>query len=223
MFFRFNTSICALICCLAASPAMAEFDPLNSSIILSGGSSKAQNACASPWLSIMNQGSTCSENHTALRLAYNYQFTPVLGFEISYGDLGNATGEGIRTASGTLATWTMKAIGWTFAGTGTLPLGGGFSLLGKVGSVRAEFNETLHTTSSTGVPLQGYTWNGAAMTRVAKNGLTYGIGVQYELSRKFAVRAQYESFGKYDVYGAYGVSAPRIALSAATIGIVLKF
>lgn len=232
MLIRFKACALALVCCLVASPAFAEMEPLNSSLILSGGRSKAQNACASPWVVYaMNPGSTCSENHTALRIAYNYNFTRVFGFEVSYGDLGNATAEGTSTAYGTAATWSMKAIGWAFAGTATVPIGGGFSLLGKVGSVRAELSENIHTTSNTGQVMHGVTFNGVPITQLAKNAVTYGIGLQYELSRKFAIRAQYENFGKYDIYSAYGIYGAatgipipqRIALSLATIGLVLKF
>lgn len=224
MLIRFKAFVVALICCLASSPVLADFETLNSSLIFSGGLSKAQNACASPWLTYgLNQGGTCKENHTALRLAYNYKFTPIWGVEASYGDLGNATGDGTSTAYGTPATWSIKAIGWSFAGTAAVPVGGGVSLLGKLGTVRAEFTETIRTTSTTGQVMQGITFNGAPITRQNKNALTYGIGLQYELSKKFALRAQYESFGKYDMYGSYGISAPRIALSIISAGVVLKF
>jgi OOP family OmpA-OmpF porin len=212
---------------------MAEFETYNSSLILSGGRSKAQNACASPWvIYALNQGSTCSENHTALRIAYNYQFNPILGLEISYGDLGNATGAGTSSNYGTPSTWSMKAIGWAFAGTVKVPMGGGFSLLGKLGSVRAEFSENIHTTDNTGAIRGGTasTFNGVPIINGAKNALTYGIGLQYELNKQFAIRAQYENFGKYDMYGAYGLftsygiaTPPRIALSVISAGIVLKF
>lgn len=224
MLIRFKTFVVALICCLASSSAMADSDILNSSLILSGGLSKAQNACDSPWLTYgLNSGGTCKETNTALRLAYNYKFTPVWGIEASYGDLGNATANGISTAYGTPATWSMKAIGWSFAGTAAVPVGGGFSLLGKLGTVRAEFTETIHTTSTTGQVMQGISFNGAPITRQNKNALTYGIGLQYELNKQFALRAQYESFGKYDMYGSYGISAPRIGLSLVSAGFVLKF
>lgn len=234
MLIRFRTGALALVCCLAASPAIAEIGPLNSSLILSGGRSKAQNACASPWVAYaLSPGSTCSENHTALRIAYNYNFTPVFGFEVSYGDLGNATGRGTSTNYGTPANWSMKAIGWAFAGTATVPIGGGFSLLGKVGGVRAEFSENIQTTDNLGQIRggTGSTLNGVPIINGAKNALTYGIGLQYELSRQFAIRAQYENFGKYDMYSAYGIygaatgipTPARIALSLTTIGIVLKF
>jgi opacity protein-like surface antigen len=224
MLIRFKAFTVALICCFASSPVMADFETLNSSLILSGGLSKAQNACDSPWLTYgLNSGGTCKETHTALRLAYNYKFTPVWGIEASYGDLGNATGNGTSTAYGTPATWSMKAIGWSFAGTAAVPVGGGFSLLGKLGTVRAEFTETIHTTSTTGQVMQGITFNGAPITRQDKNALTYGIGLQYELNKQFALRAQYENFGKYDMYGSYGISAPRIGLSLISAGLVLKF
>ncbi len=226
---RIRTYAIALICCLAVSPAFANNETTNSSIILSGGYSKAKNACDSPWVTVaMGSGSTCSETHTALRLAYNYRFTPIWGFEASYGDLGNATGEGISTVpglSGSLATWSTKAIGWAFSGTATVPITGGFSFFGKVGTVRAEFSESYHANSNTtGAVMQGISVNGVPISRQIKNSVTYGAGVQYELSKSFAIRAQYENFGSYDIYSAYGISnPPRIALSLASVGIVLKF
>lgn len=225
---RIKVYAMALVLCLAATPASAYYETSNSSIILSGGYSKAKNACDSPWVTLGMTGSTCSETHTAMRVAYNYRFTPIWGFEASYGDLGDATGEGISTVSGvsgTLATWSMKAMGWAFAGTATVPITGDFSFFGKVGTVRTEFSENYHATSTTtGAVMQGIALNGVPISRQIKNSVTYGVGVQYELSKAFAVRAQYENFGSYDIYGAYGVSnPPRIALSLISAGVVLKF
>lgn len=224
MLIRLITAL-VLICSMTATTAFAEFESLNSSLILSGGYTKAKNACESPWLAygVYSDG-TCYENHTALRLAYNYQFTPVWGFEASYGDLGNATGRGTSITYGTPATWSMKVSGWAFAGTATVPIVGGFSLLGKLGTVRAEFYENIHASTSTGTIMEGISFNGVPISRQIKNAVTYGVGVQYELSRTFALRAQYENFGSYDIYSAYGVSSPpRISLSMLSAGIVLKF
>ncbi len=225
MLLRIISSALALTCSLAAAPAFAEFESLNSSLILSGGYTKAQNACETPWLAYgINSGGSCYENHTAMRLAYNYHFTPVWGFEASYGDLGNATGNGTSSTYGTPATWSIKVMGWAFAGTATVPIAGGFSLFGKLGTVRAEFNENLETTTGTGVPMHGISFNGVPISRQIKNAVTYGVGVQYELNKTFALRAQYENFGSYDIYSAYGVSSPpRITLSMLSAGIVLKF
>ena len=118
----------------------------------------------------------------------------------------------------------MKASGWALAGTATIPVAGGFSLFGKLGTVRAEFYENIHASTSTGVVMEGISFNGVPISRQIKNAVTYGLGVQYELNRTFALRAQYENFGSYDIYSAYGVSSPpRITLSMLSAGIVLKF
>ena len=196
---------------------MAETEPMSSSLILNGGYSSEKNACASPWLSGLNPGGSCSEGNTALRLAYDYQITRTWGFEISYGDLGNSTGSGTWASNGLPATWSMKAIGWSYAGTATVPLGDGLSLFGKLGTVRAEFSESLQAgTLAT-------SWNGVPISRQIKNALTYGFGLQYELSKKYALRTQYENFGTYDIYGAYGTSSSRIGISMVSAGMVLKF
>lgn len=222
MLVRFKIFALALISCLAVSQAFAENEPLNSALILNGGLSKANNACSSPWVLGFTPESTCSENHTALRLAYSYQFAPVWGLEVSYGDLGNAAGNGTWTAYGTPAKWSMKVIGWSYAGTATVPIGGGFSLLGKIGTVRAEFSENLQTTSYAIVG-QSALLKGGPIPQQVKSAMTYGIGIQYDYAKTFALRAQYENFGTYDVYGSYGVSLPRISLSLISAGAVIKF
>jgi OmpA-OmpF porin, OOP family len=223
MIYRVKAWMVGLLACLMILPPAAALQ-LSHSLVLSAGRSKAQNACASPWLTAGFQpGASCSENHTSYRLAYDYSITPIWGFEISYGDLGDAEGSGGNYLTGEAATWSMKSIGWAFAGTGTFPLGRGFSLLGKIGGVRAEFREKYHTTMG-GVGYHGIALNGVGIISEAKNGLTYGLGLQYDLDQTFAFRAQYENFGKYAVYNEYGLSAPpEISFSMFSAGLVLKF
>lgn len=191
------------------------------SLVISTGRSKAQNDCSSPLLAFITAPS-CSESHSAYRLAYDYSITPMWGLEISYGDLGDAEGAGPFIAGGAPATWSMKSIGWAFVGTGTFPLGNGFSLLGKIGGVRAEFREKLNF-SLAGTPYHATGYNGTGIISSAKNGLTYGLGVQYDFNDTYALRAQYESFGKYAVYDQYGITSPQISLSMLSAGLVLKF
>lgn len=221
MAIRFKILWAMLLCSLTISPATAA--QLWNSLVLSAGHSKAQNACTSPWVSgAFNPGASCSEGHAAYRFAYSRNFTPVWGVEISYGDLGDAEGVGTFVIGGAPATWSMKSVGWAFAGTGTFPIGKGFTLLGKIGGVRAEFREEFHSSIAT-APVHGVSYNGIGIISGAKNGLLYGVGLQYDLNNTYAIRAQYENFGKYTVYDVYGVTTPKISLSMVSVGLVLKF
>jgi OOP family OmpA-OmpF porin len=222
MIFRCKTWVLALLLGISASPAIAS-NEYNSSIIINAGYGKAQNACTSQWASNGIPGASCSEQRPVFRFAYDYQFTPVWGFEISYGDLAKAEAHG-TAFTGYPGVWRMKASGWAVAGTGTFPMGGGFYLLGKIGGVRAEFDENLHTycTICSGAP-GDYSLKDSARIKTAKGALTYGIGLQYNFNETIAVRAQYESFGKYKLTSPAFGETLKINLSQISTGFVLKF
>lgn len=116
MLIRFRTLGLALICCLVTSPVLAAGN-WNSSVVFSAGYGKEQGACESPWNTVFIPGGTCSERRSAFRFAYDYHFTPVWGFEVSYGDLAKAEASGM-SITGYPGTWKMKATGWAVAATG---------------------------------------------------------------------------------------------------------
>lgn len=98
---------------------------------------------------------------TSWKLYGGYQFNPTWGVELGYTDLGSYRGSNIES--------------WSAAGTGTIPLGTSWSLLGKVGAAsnRPRFaNASNHTD------------------------LLLGIGVGYAMTKNVGVRLEYEDFGK---------------------------
>jgi len=100
-------------------------------------------------------------NETSWKLYGGYQFNPTWGIELGYNDLGSYRGSNIES--------------WTLAGTGTLPIGTDWLLLGKVGAAsnHPHFgSENRHTD------------------------LLVGIGVGYNLQKNIALRLEYEDFGK---------------------------
>jgi opacity protein-like surface antigen len=222
MLIRFKTGGVALICCLIASPVFAE--GWNSAIVFSAGYAKEQGACNSPVITGEYYPDVkCSENHSVFRFAYDYQITPVWGLEISYGDLAKAEASGTEYFDGYPGAWKMKATGWAVAGTVTIPMGAGLSLLGKVGSVRAEFDESDTTYCDSCTPVGDWVLRDAYRISTTKGGLTYGLGLQYDFNKTVAIRAQYENFGKYDLYHPYDGSTLKINLSQISAGFVLKF
>lgn len=118
----------------------------------------------------------CKNTATLVRVAIGTQITPMWGAEISYGDLGKAS-------AGTLGSvpldWQISAL--QFSGTGTFPLSGAFSLIGKLEIVQARA-----TVSSGGISSSG-----------SNTSLGVGIGAQYDFTKSVAIRFQYEDLGTF--------------------------
>jgi opacity protein-like surface antigen len=166
----------------------------------------------------------CSEKQRAFRFAYDYHFSRIWGLEISFGDLAKAEANGTSTATGYQGAWKMKANGWAIAGTVTVPMGGGFSLLGKIGAVRAVFDESYTTYCDTcgGDPGEYHARDPFRIID-AKTALTYGLGLQYDFNDTYAIRTQYENFGKYNLVSPLDGSTLNMRLTQVSAGIVLKF
>ena len=119
----------------------------------------------------VNGGNT---NKSLVKIYGGFQITPNWGAELQYSDLGkrDLTGPG-------LATGSFGASQLSLAGTGTLPLGSGFSLLGKLGVSGNRINTS--GTSVTGTS--------------SKTGVLVGIGAAYSITPALSVRVEYEDFG----------------------------
>lgn len=102
-----------------------------------------------------------------------YQLTPNWGVEAQYSDLGRRDigFAGVNVGSVRLSQFSL-------AGTGTLPLSSGFSLLGKLG-----------VTSNRG------TGSGVISSGNATSALV-GVGVGYSITPALSARLEYEDFGK---------------------------
>jgi OOP family OmpA-OmpF porin len=112
-----------------------------------------------------------------------YQFTPNWGLEAQYSDLGrrDVTNAGVAAGS-------FSSSQFSLAGTGTLPLSSGFSLLGKLG---ASANRV----------------NGSALIGSANStSLLIGVGAAYNITPALSVRLEYEDFGTMAKIAANGSS-----------------
>jgi len=122
--------------------------------------------------------------HGQWRLQLGYKFNPYFALEGGYIDLGKRTYN--ATFTGGSATVDWKSGGIDLAALGTLPLGDGISLLGKVGLIDAK---TTGTWSSTGLA-------GAPSGKVTKSAWRpfVGVGASYALTKRTSLRAEYERF-----------------------------
>lgn len=184
------------------------------------------NACTSPWVI---PDTTCTESLPVFRLAYVYHFSRTWGLEISGGQFGHAEAYGSWATPPAPAVgpasydWQLKATGVAIAGVGTIHLGRTLSLFGKAGVLHGTLKEEWNLSAANG-EFFGISMNGVPITDKSINHLTYGAGIQFELNRDFALRAQYENFGTYDIYSDYGIPpVSEVTISLVTVGLVLNF
>ena len=127
-----------------------------------------------------------------------FQFTPNWGLEAQYSDLGNrnVTIAGVPAGS-------FRTSQFSIAGTGTLPLSSGFSLLGKLGISANRLN------ASAGLgPVNN------------ANSMLIGVGVAYNITPALSARLEYEDFGKI---ATIPTAVPAISARANGYSISLKY
>lgn len=110
-------------------------------------------------------------NDTAYKLYGGYGITPNFGVELGYANVGKfSSGAG-----------SLKADALYLDGVGTLPLGNGFSALGRVGVFNGKLDSSL-----------------AGSDR----GTSYkvGAGVQYDIDKNLGVRGEWERY-RFDALG----------------------
>jgi len=79
-----------------------------------------------------------------------------------------------------------KIDGWNLSALGVMPIGPNFSGFGRVGA----FNSEVDTTVSGTVPA------GLMNTSKRSTQLTWGLGGQWDINSRWALRGEYENFGK---------------------------
>ncbi len=119
-----------------------------------------------------------------------FQFTPNWGLEAQYSDLGRRD---IATAG--VSTGSFRASQFSIAGTGTLPLSSGFSLLGKLGVSANRINGS------------GTVGGGNGSSALL------GLGVAYNFTPALSARLEYEDYGKIGTVAATGSSVRANAYS----------
>jgi len=138
-------------------------------------------------------GAADKTKDTAYKLYGGYQFTPNWGVELGYNDLGNKYSiKGLDAGIPYGATYKLTS--WYVAATGTLPIQGGFSLIGKLG---ASGNKT----SGGDVCALGVC---EGLGSESKTDIMVGVGAQYTFTKGWAARLEYENYGKMstdDVWG----------------------
>lgn len=123
-------------------------------------------------------------NKTLVKIFGGFQLSPNWGAELQYSDLGkrDISNAGVPVGSATASQYSI-------AGTGTLPLNSGFSLLGKLGVSANRVNAPAGALSSSN--------NTSALI---------GIGASYSFTPALSMRVEYEDFGKVATVASTGNS-----------------
>jgi len=195
-----NSKVIAVVLIFGGTVSPAIADSFYGALDL--GQSKAKDACSISGLPAGSTVAGCKDTATLYRIAGGYQFTPMWGVEVSYGDYGKASmGTATIPSSGTLtADWQLS--GLQLSGIGTFPIADGFSLLGKLGIARTDLKLT----------------GGGTSTSATSTKLAYGIGAQYDFTKNISARAQYEDLGNV---GNSNTDTSKVTLLSA--GVVFKF
>lgn len=135
------------------------------------------------------------ESDTAYKLFGGYQFNRNFAIEAGYFDLGSFGYTANTTPAGTL-NGRIKIQGLNLDLVGTLPISERLSVIGRIGAQTARSRDTFSATGAVGL----------ANANPRKNDVNFklGLGLQYEFSESFLVRAEAERYRINDAIGNIG-------------------
>jgi hypothetical protein len=142
------------------------------------------------------------DRSAAWRLLAGYQFSQHFGFEAAYGDLARYG----HAAGGLSALGDVRMRAWSLAGTGSLPLGKTWSLIGKVG-----VGSNVPDLGRVGSPLGTTTWGSSGLG--GRSDTFLGLGLGYSVGRGFGLRFEYENYGALGGLGGNGAKGDQWAVS----------
>jgi len=152
---------------------------------------------------------SCSkdETDTGVKVFAGYQFNPNGAFEFGYVDLGKFKASGVDSFFGN-ASIDWEASGFTATVVGTLPVNQNFALMGKLGIFFWDLD--IHARAS---------FFGSGSDSDSGTDLTYGLGVKYDFTKTFGMRAEWERFQDVGDNSTTGQSD----IDLFSVGVVFKF
>lgn len=135
------------------------------------------------------------ESDTAYKLFGGYQFNRNFAIEAGYFDLG-AFGYTANTAPAGTLNGRIKIQGLNLDLVGTLPVSERLSIIGRIGAQGARSRDTFSASGAVGVV--------DANPRKTEVNYKLGLGLQYEFSDSFFVRAEAERYRINDAVGNHG-------------------
>lgn len=140
-------------------------------------------------LGATSASTTVDQSGTGFKGYGGYSFTPNLAVEFGYFDLGKFTVDSIVSPPGT-AHAELKFKGFNLDVVGSVPVGAGFSLFGRVGVIHAKQDVTVSSTGSIVTLTPG--------DSISKTSWKAGIGLEYMFSGGLGIRAEGEIYNVPD-------------------------
>ncbi|MBE7939690.1 OmpA family protein [Ramlibacter aquaticus] len=144
------------------------------------------------------------------KLFGGYQINPYFGLEFGYFDLGKFGYTASSSPAGSL-TGEMRVKGWDADLVGTLPLMEKLSAFGRVGVTSTRVTDQFSATGAARIPYA------SATPSQRSTGIKYGIGLNYDLTERLAVRLEGERYRIKDAVGNRG------NVDMVSVGLVYHF
>jgi OOP family OmpA-OmpF porin len=170
------------VCCFAApAHAQLQFGRMDTSLYIGGavGGSRFKHGCEDVPVS-------CDRTDTAWKAFVGYQFTPNIGIEAGYVDMGKVTANG--PFGGGFVDANAKVRGVELVAVGTYPITNQFAVYGKLGAIRSRVS-----VSSTAV-LPGFA--GTLSDSARTTDFTFGLGARYFITQNLGARAEWQRYQK---------------------------
>ena len=150
------------------------------------------------------------DRDTGYKVFGGYQFTPNLGVEAGYFDLGNFSYRARTSPAGTL-NGDIRLKGLNLDLVGTLPLAGRLSALARVGVTTVRASDAFTATGAVRMPYA------SASPSERSTGLKAGLGLMYDVTDSLAVRAEVERYRVKDAVGNRG------DVDLLSVGLIYRF
>jgi OmpA-OmpF porin, OOP family len=154
----------------------------------------------------------CDDHDTAWRFFAGYQFNRNWSAEFGYGDLGDATGQGV-TNLGTAGQFKRQSYAFDLSALGTVRIAGGLGVFGRLGLYMAR------TTFDSEIPPTVDSHEAGT-----NSGFTYGAGLSYMLGH-FGLRAEWQRYANIGGHstGTLENGSGTDQVDAFSLGALLRF
>lgn len=153
----------------------------------------------------------CDDKDSSWKIFGGYQINRNFAVELGYSDLGAVTAS---TPSFVLfplvvpaASLKIEAKAWELVAVGSLPLADRFSVFGKAGFYRADTDTRVDFGAA-----------GSTTESDSNTDLTFGVGLRYDFTRNFGVRAEWQLYSA--VAAGFGEESD---VDVMSVGLVWRF
>lgn len=156
-----------------------------------GGVSKVKQPadCSLPFQTTQN--CDIEDKKTAWRVFFGYQVNPYLAFEAGYADLGKFTTSFTIPGIPTTVSSSFRPTIYGVDAIGTLPIGGGFGLLGRIGFFHWKLQAA---TTVSPFDLPGIVEAGGDTPKGYN--VDFGVGAKWDFAQNLGVRLEYTRYPK---------------------------